>query len=225
LKCHSSDYKNHNHIDIFAYEGLVYDQAVRQWSLFFDIATLHPKILPVKIDVICKELFFWGGRIGCITFPLMNHWEKHEDIECELENKVSAIIRGTVSNSCRLVQGLMAKLLNDNLEQVLKERDCLIKMISERVHVLREELKILKNSVVQADPFNAGLFALLNIKGISAFKFADHLLRHYALSTVAFENEERGLNGIRITFGSVIKDDIPKVVDYIGKTIKDMSNK
>jgi aspartate/methionine/tyrosine aminotransferase len=206
-----------------AYEGLVYDQDVRQWSLFSDLTTLHPKILPVKIDGISKEFFFWGGRIGCITFPLMDHWEKHEEIESELESKVGAIIRGTVSNSCRLVQGLMAKLLNENREQVLKERDRLIAVISERAHVLREELDALKDPVVQADPFNAGLFALLNIQGISAFKFADHLLRHYGVGTVAFENKERGLNGIRITFGSVISEDIPKVVDYIGKTIKDMS--
>ena len=92
-------------MDIFAYEGLVYDQDVRQWSLFSDLATLHPEILPVKIYGICKEYCFCGGRMGCITFPLMNHWEKHEDIECDLENKVSAIIRGTVSSSCRLVQG------------------------------------------------------------------------------------------------------------------------
>jgi aspartate/methionine/tyrosine aminotransferase len=208
-----------------AYEGLVYDQGVRQWSLFSDLATLHPKILPIKIDGISKEFFFWGGRIGCITFPLMNHWDKHEDIECELENKVGAIIRGTVSNACRLVQGLMARLLNENREQLLKERDRLITVISERAHILREELEALTDPVVQADPFNAGLFALLNIQGISAGKFADHLLRHYGIGTVAFENKERGLNGIRITFGSVIKEDIPKVVDCIGKTIKDMSEK
>jgi aspartate/methionine/tyrosine aminotransferase len=206
-----------------AYEGLVYDQGVRQWSLFSDLATLHPKILPIKIDGISKEFFFWGGRIGCITFPLMNHWDKHEDVECELENKVSAIIRGTVSNACRLVQGLMARLLNENREQVLKERDRLIKVISERAHILREELEALTGPVVQADPFNAGLFALLNIQGISAGKFADHLLRHYGIGTVAFENKERGLNGIRITFGSVIKEDIPKVVDCIRKTTSDMS--
>jgi aspartate/methionine/tyrosine aminotransferase len=205
-----------------AYEGLVYDQDVRQWSLFSDLATLHPKILPVKIDGISKEFFFWGGRIGCITFPLMSHWDKHEEIECELENKVSAIIRGTVSNSCRLVQGLMAKLLNENREQVLKERDRLITVISERAYILREELKTLKDPVLQPDPFNAGLFALLNIQGISAQKFADHLLSHYGVGTVAFENKERGINGIRITFGSVIKEDIPKVVDCIGKTIKDI---
>ncbi len=208
-----------------AYEGLVYDQGVRQWSLFSDLATLHPKILPIKIDGISKEFFFWGGRIGCITFPLMNHWDKHEDVECELENKVSAIIRGTVSNACRLVQGLMARLLNENREQLLKERDHLITVISERAHILREELEALTGPVVRADPFNAGLFALLNIQGISACKFADHLLRHYGIGTVAFENKERGLNGIRITFGSVIKEDIPKVVDCIGKTIKDMSEK
>jgi aspartate/methionine/tyrosine aminotransferase len=189
------------------------------------LATLHPKILPVKIDGISKEFFFWGGRIGCITFPLMNHWDKHEEIESELENKVSAIIRGTVSNSCRLVQGLMARLLNENREQLLKERNHLIKVISERAHVLRKELETLTGPVVQADPFNAGLFALLNIQGISACKFADHLLRQYGIGTVAFENKERGLNGIRITFGSVIKDDIPKVVDCIGKTIKDMCKK
>ncbi|MBT6564475.1 MAG: aminotransferase class I/II-fold pyridoxal phosphate-dependent enzyme [Candidatus Scalindua sp.] len=206
-----------------AYEGLVYDQNVCQWSLFSDLATLHPKILPVKIDGISKEFFFWGGRIGCITFPLMDHWEKHEEIENELENKVGAIIRGTVSNSCRLVQGLMAKLLNENREQLLKERDHLIKVISERAHVLRKELETLTDPVVQADPFNAGLFALLNIQGMSASKFADHLLRQYGIGTVAFENKERGLNGIRITFGSVIKEDIPRVVDCIGKTIKDMS--
>ena len=205
-----------------AYEGLVYDQDVRQWSLFSDLATLHPKILPVKIDGISKEFFFWGGRIGCITFPLLDHWEKREDIECELENKVSAIIRGTVSNSCRLVQGLMAKLLNENLEQVLKERDRLIKVISERAHILREELEALKSPVVQPDPFNAGLFALLNIQGISACKFADHLLRSYGVGTVAFENKERGINGIRLTFGSVIKEDIPKVVDFIEETIKEL---
>ena len=206
-----------------AYEGLVYDKEVRQWSLFSDLATLHPKIFPVKIDGISKEFFFWGGRIGCITFPLMNHWEKPGDIESELENKVSAIIRGTMSNSCRLVQELIAKVLKENREQVLKERDHLIKIISERVHILREALETIKDPIVKADPFNAGLFALLNIQGTSAFKFGDHLLRNYGVGTVAFENKERGINGIRITFGSVIKEDIPNVVNCIGKTIKDIS--
>lgn len=62
----------------------------------------------------------------------MNHSEKHEEIEYELKNKFSAIIRGTVSNSCLLVHGLMAKLLNENREQVLKEIARLIKVIAER---------------------------------------------------------------------------------------------
>jgi DNA-binding transcriptional MocR family regulator len=35
--------------------------------------------------------------------------------------------------------------------------------------------------------------------------------------------EVRRIDGIRITFGSVLKEDIPRVVDRIGKTINDMS--
>ncbi len=94
-----------------------------------------------------------------------------------------------------------------------------------RAHVSRVEMDAVTGPDVHEDPVNAGLLALLNIQGISALKFADHLLRYYGIGTVAFENKERGLNGIRITFGSVIKEDIPKVVEYIGKTIKDMSEK
>jgi hypothetical protein len=43
--------------------------------------------------------------------------------------------------------------------------------------------------------------------------------------TNKFSYGVRRIDGIRITFGSVIKEDIPKVVDCIGNTIKDMSKK
>lgn len=209
-----------------AYEGMVYDDNARQWSLFPDLVDLHQKILPIKIDGISKEFFFFGGRIGCITFPLMGHWDNVKDVESELENKVSAIIRGNVSNSCHVVQEIAAKLLNEKRDQILKERDLLIKIIYERVQVFKECLNSLKdNAIVQADPFNAGLFAFFNIKGTSAFEFADVLLRNHGVGTVAFEKKDIGINGIRVTFGSTPIKDIPEVVDAIGKTIQDISKK
>ncbi|MBC8549991.1 MAG: hypothetical protein H8D23_10100 [Candidatus Brocadiales bacterium] len=46
-----------------AYEGLVYDQDVRQWSPFSDFSTVHSKILPVQIDDVIKEFFFEENRL------------------------------------------------------------------------------------------------------------------------------------------------------------------
>ena len=79
-----------------AYFGLFYEDSVKE-SLFAQLAGLHSRILPIKIDGATKENYVWGLRVGFITYAA-----ESEDVLHALEEKTKGIIRGAISSAPHL---------------------------------------------------------------------------------------------------------------------------
>lgn len=206
-----------------AYEGFVYDRALK-YSIFSHLAELGKDILAIKVDGITKELLFWGGRLGMITFALPSYFGDKEKIEAELENKFVGFIRSTISNSTRVIQEGAAAIVTEP-ENFLDERKRIVTAIGKRAIAFKEELDKNPCSEVVPDPFNSGFFAFLNIKDIPAEKLADHLLKKYKIGIIPVEKKNENINGIRVTFSSVVVEDMPRLVAGINNAVADLKKK
>ena len=78
-------------------------------------------------------------------------------------------------------------------------------------------------SGVEMDPNGGAFFLLLNIdKKVKASDFNIHLLKNYQTGFIPLEDEERGLNALRIAFSSIPVSKIPKAVENIKFAAKDL---
>ncbi|MBN2325928.1 MAG: aminotransferase class I/II-fold pyridoxal phosphate-dependent enzyme [Candidatus Omnitrophica bacterium] len=208
-----------------AYEGYVYDEEAENRSLFylFDPA---PNFLPVKMDGVSKEMLWYGARIGAITFMCPDGWfEKagRDDIFKELENKFRGVVRNTVSNCSHVAQSAALKALQ-NLDQIMSERKKVFDLLSERYHLMKQELGKLTTDLLIPDPFQGGFFCFVNIKpgcGLKASDVCDHLLKKYAVGAVPLEMGD--INGIRLAFCGVEAQDIPQLCQSLEQAVTDLA--
>jgi aspartate/methionine/tyrosine aminotransferase len=227
-----------------AYEGYVYDAEAYPVSPFYAFLGLHPLCHPVKCDGITKELLFFGGRLGALTLglPERPRGDRAPDgavtsaaetadgatssgaeapppnaaVEAEWENKVSAVLRAIISSASTPVQALTARLLREDLDAALAERERMIELLRrrrERLHAVLERPEA--RAVFRADPFNSGFFALLNLRSGSAEEVALRALREHRVGVVPMESRELGVNALRLTFGSVPEEQLERLVEAL----------
>ena len=204
-----------------AYEGYIYDPDAVQRSIFADLCDAHRRILPIKLDGASKEFLFYGGRIGALSFGLPAALDVPRDqLQAELDNKLGAIIRSTVSNCARSVQAALVKALGQ-LDTVLAERQNVIDVLARRANLLRTLLAEARLPQLKPLPFNAGFFCFCDVDGISAEALADHLMTRYRTAVVPTESGK--VNGIRIAFCSVPETQIPALVQAVLSAVGDLA--
>jgi aspartate/methionine/tyrosine aminotransferase len=197
-----------------AYEGYVYDDAY-PLSPFYRFVGLHPLCWPVKCDGITKELLLFGGRLGTLTLGLPDALPPADRpaVEAEWENKVSAVLRSTISSAPTPVQNLVTRILRDDLEGVLAQRARMIGLLRRRRETLRRLLDAPEaRAAFRVDPFNSGFFAFLNLRAGSAEAVAYRALREHRVGVVPMESAELGINALRVTFGSVPEAQLERLV-------------
>lgn len=194
-----------------AYEGFVFDNTVISHSLFYTLVERHPLLIPLKLDGTSKEMLMYGGRIACITLGIHSSWFNPEQLpafRAEWENKLQGMIRSTISNSNHFIQEILVDYLKDGfvklLEDQLKIHNLLQRRFDETIRAYNE----FKHPNISMDPAAGGFFVFLNLKGISATTFADHLVVKYKVGTFPNEKPEENINGIRFAFCSVPKEQI-----------------
>ncbi len=80
---------------------------VASGSLFWDLAGLHPSLLPLKVDGAEGELGYAGGRIGFLTLP----FPPGSAAARELESKVKLLLRAEIGSPSAASQTvLLARL-------------------------------------------------------------------------------------------------------------------
>ena len=204
-----------------AYEGYVYDPEAVQRSVFAELCDCHRRVLPVKLDGASKEMLFYGGRVGMLSFGLPTDLGvDREQLEAELDNKIGGIIRSTVSNCPRPVQSAILKALGD-LDQVLAERRRVVDVLAGRAQCLRDELAKLDCPQLKPLPFNSGFFCFCDVEGVSANALADLLMTKYRTGVVP--TESGAINGIRIAFCSVPEGDIPRLVANLAAAVAELA--
>ena len=81
-------------------------------SMFWRMISLHPNLVPLKVDGAEGQLGFAGGRIGFLTFP----FEPESSIALALESKLKMLLRAEVGSPPAVSQVLLLRGLKDSLE-------------------------------------------------------------------------------------------------------------
>jgi len=211
-----------------AYEPYIYSDKVINRSIFYALHELEEDVIPIKLDGITKEMLLYGGRIGFITIGLKPHWVKDEEeltvLKSELENKLSGLVRTTISNSNHFYQALVIKLFKDvGMEEIIQKRDKIKSLLKDRYDKINEELRKIDNSNISVDPNAGGFFVFVNLNPnkISANQFADHLLKKYKVGVIPIEKHNDNINGIRIAYCSIDLIKIPEFVNRINLALND----
>jgi aspartate/methionine/tyrosine aminotransferase len=177
-----------------AYAGLVYEDDIPRASLFWELLGAHPNLVPVKIEGATKELSFFGGRVGFVTFP----FAPESEIAAALESKVMSLIRSTVGSPVAASQAVVLRALGQ--PQLDSEIEALRQRLAGRYRLLRDRLARLDPALVgRVLPFNSGCFALIELAaGIDPEALRRHLLEHHDTGLIAIAPRY-----LRIAFCSV----------------------
>jgi aspartate/methionine/tyrosine aminotransferase len=197
-----------------AYFGLFYEENINTESLFAQFASLHEKVLAVKIDGPTKEDYVWGLRMGFLTFGCKGMNETHYDA---LIKKLMGAIRSSVSCSNTPAQSLMLKTSKDPRTKEAKEQN--VRELKQRYTAVKQF--IAENALpatLQPLPFNSGYFMSFRCVGIKAEHLRQELLTKHGIGTIAI-----GKNYLRVAFSSIDLEKIPHVYKTIYETAKAMS--
>ena len=204
-----------------AYEPYIYSDNVINRSIFYDLHNLEEDIIPIKIDGITKEFLLYGGRIGFVTIGLKPNWVNSEEelniLKTEINNKLSGLVRTTISNSNHFYQSLIINLFRDvGTDGLIKKRDKVKALLKERYEKINVELRKIKNTDISVDPNAGGFFVFVNLnpKKFRANDFADHLLKKYKVGVIPIEKPNDNINGIRIAYCSI---DLTQITEFVNR--------
>jgi len=204
-----------------AYEPYFYSNNVINRSIFYELHDLEEDIIPIKIDGITKEFLMYGGRIGFVTIGLKPNWVNSEEelniLKTEINNKLSGLIRATISNSNHFYQSLIINLFKDvGIDGLIKKRDKVKALLKARYEKINAELRKIKNSDISVDPNAGGFFVFVNLnpKKFRANDFADHLLKKYKVGVIPIEKPNDNINGIRIAYCSI---DLTQITEFVNR--------
>jgi len=211
-----------------AYEPYIYSDNVINRSIFYALHEIEEDIIPIKLDGITKEMLLYGGRIGFITIGLKPHWVSTDEelmaLKSELNNKLSGLVRTTISNSNHFYQTLVIKLFKDvGMEGLIQKRNKIKNLLKDRYEKINEELRKIDNSNISVDPNAGGFFVFVNLNPnkLSANQFADHLLSNYKVGVIPIEKHNNNVNGIRIAYCSIDLTKIPEFVKRFNLALND----
>jgi aspartate/methionine/tyrosine aminotransferase len=195
-----------------AYHGLVYDPNIPESSLFWDLASAHQNLVAVKADGVTKELAFFGGRVGFLTFGI----PPGTAAALAIEEKVKGLIRTSIGSPVAASQAIVLAALRDETlhQQVASTRA----LLAERYAVLREALAGLSPGSLQVRPFNSGCFALLEIDaalGVDAEAVRAGLLEHESTGVIAIDDRY-----LRLAFCSLAADVLPDLVVRVEREVR-----
>ena len=135
-----------------AYQGMVWEDGLLEGSMFDRLLHLDPaRVLPVKVDGATKELFFFGGRVGFVTFGATGAGA------AALEEKALSVMRATTSATTSFSQALVL----DALSSPDLDAQCatLLSELRARYRALRDGLRSVG---LTPWPYNSAFFALVH---------------------------------------------------------------
>ncbi|MEW9668608.1 aminotransferase class I/II-fold pyridoxal phosphate-dependent enzyme [Ammoniphilus sp. 3BR4] len=193
-----------------AYYGLFFEDSMRE-SLFSQLANLHPRILPIKVDGATKEEYVWGFRVGFVTYA-----SESEALLAALEQKTMGIIRAAISSGPHPSQTFVLHALqHPDYEQQKQDKYEIMKSRANRVKQVLENEKYAE--AWDYYPFNSGYFMCLELKTVPAEKVRVHLLEKYGVGAIAL-----GDTDLRVAFSCVEEENIEEIFELIFQSVKDL---
>lgn len=191
-----------------AYAGLYFDASCYGRSLFGALAAAadRERLLVVKIDGATKELGFFGGRVGFLTFGVGGAAGD------ALVDKAGAILRGTISSVNAPAQAAVLAALQD--ERTAAQQEEVAGLLRRRYDALHAALAA---EGVDALPFNSGCFALVQLRpDQDAQTIRMRLIREQSTGVISVPST----NALRVAFCSVDEADIPDLVARIAAVVR-----
>ncbi len=191
-----------------AYAGLTFDDDCMSGSLFTPLSAAadRERLLVCKVDGATKELVFFGGRVGFLTFGVGGAAGE------ALVDKAGAILRGTISSVNAPAQAAVLAALRDPRTPAQQEE--VVGLLRRRYHALKAELDA---AGLDALPFNSGCFALVRLgdhQEAQAVRL--RLIREQSTGVIAVPSA----NALRVAFCSVEEADIPDLVRRIAAVVR-----
>jgi aspartate/methionine/tyrosine aminotransferase len=191
-----------------AYFGLFYEDDVSKESLFVRFATLHDRILAIKIDGPIKEDYIWGLRLGFVTYACRSLGEAHHEA---LIRKLMGAIRSSVSCANTPAQNIMLRAMEDPRTPGEKEKFWnIMKKRYDRVKAFIRNNP--EHPVLKPLPFNSGYFMCFRCEGLSAEALRRELLHNQGIGTISLEDRY-----LRIAFAGIDEEKL----DQVYRTIYD----
>lgn len=198
-----------------AYAGLVYEAEVPAGSLFWELAGRHPNLAPVKVDGATKELSFFGGRVGFLTFAL----EPAGAAASALESKLKCLLRAGLGSPPAVSQVALIRVLGDaDTEGQVEE---IRHRLAARYRVLADALAGVDRSLLAPQPFNSGCFALVELPeslGLTAEEVRRELLDRHDTGLIAIAPRY-----LRIAFCSVARAALPQLVERLETAVRTLA--
>ncbi len=198
-----------------AYAGLVYEEGVPRHSLFWELAGAHERLIPIKIDGATKELSFFGGRVGFLTFGL----DLDDETTEALESKVKSLMRSTLGSPVAASQVVVLQALRSG--RAAAEVEAIRRTAEKRYRALKPALAALDPQLLRPLPFNAGYFALVEIPeelGLDADQVRRHLLAHHSTGIVSIKPRY-----LRLATCSVTAEALPELVERVVRGVRELA--
>jgi aspartate/methionine/tyrosine aminotransferase len=200
-----------------AYAGLVYEEGVPAGSLFWELAGRHPNLAPIKVDGATKELSFFGGRVGFLTFAL----PPDGGAAAALESKLKCLLRAAVGSPPAASQVALVRTLRDPGTEsqigVIRDR------LAARYRVLAAALAEVDRDLLEPLPFNSGCFALVELNkglGLDSNEVRRELLELYDTGLIAIAP-----GYLRIAFCSVRRAALPELVGRLETAVRGLAGR
>lgn len=190
-----------------AYSGLYFSDECYGKSLFGALAAGadRERLLVCKVDGATKELVFFGGRVGFLTFSADGAAGD------ALVDKASAVLRGTISSVSGPAQAAVLAALRD--PGLGGEQAWVLELLRRRHAALG---KAFVAEGVDALPFNSGCFAMVQLRpDQDAQEVRLRLIREQSTGVIAVPSA----NALRVAFCSVEEEDIPDLVHRIAAVV------
>jgi aspartate/methionine/tyrosine aminotransferase len=191
-----------------SYFGLVFEGGVMNGSLFARLAGCHENILAVKADGLTKEEYYWGLRVGFLTYGIKNGTK---ELYKALEDKTAGALRGNISNSSHISQSLFLRALSSESYAGEKQKN------KEKIAARYLKVKAVfqqhpeYGEYFEALPFNSGYFMCAKLKRSDPDKVWQILLDKYSTGVICYS--EKAL--LRIAFASTPLGKIEKLFNNL----------
>jgi len=193
-----------------AYSGMVWEQGLQVQSPFHDLVRDgdSARLLAVKVDGATKELGFFGGRVGFVTFGVDGA------AATALEDKTRAVIRGTISCLPGPSQAAVLAALAD--PELPAQEQAFRDMLRARYVALKQALLSLEGTRLRPRPFNAGFFALVHVDGEDVDAVRRRLIEDHSVGLIAIP----AVNALRIAYGAIDIADIDELVRRLKASVR-----
>lgn len=190
-----------------AYETLFFERGMYGRSIFGALSRVADPERHVicKVDGATKELVFFGGRVGFLTFSVTGRAGE------ALAEKAAALIRSTISSGPAPAQSAVLAALGS--PTLAAEQAHVVGILGQRYRALKTALD---TNGLRYYPFNSGCFCLLPLPdGMDAERTRKRLIAEQSVGVIQIPQ----VNALRVAFCGIEAADIPDLVVRLARVI------